>query len=100
MPASDIIRISSLIVMRLRQPHVEASCPQCQQRGKMVRGRTVKALVSVPLRSVQNAQYFFCRTETCPVVYYTAEAHSVYAVTQLRERVYQKEPNAPDVLIC
>lgn len=66
----------------------------------MVEGQTVKALVSDSLRAVKNEQYFFCRTQTCPVVYYTANGGSAYTVAQVRGRVYHKEPKEADVLMC
>jgi len=77
-----------------------AACPACHQRGKPVQGQTVKALLSVTLREVTNADYWFCRTPTCPVVYFSADGGQTFGTDQLRERVYQKEPQAADVFIC
>ena len=83
-----------------RTLHPDTPCPQCGQKGKPVQGQTVKALLSVSLRSVQNAQYCFCRTASCPVVYYSADGTAAFTTGELRERVYQKEPDAGDVLVC
>jgi hypothetical protein len=83
-----------------RQPRAPGSCPECGQKGKPVQGQTVKALLAVSLRAVQEAEYLFCRTQTCPIVYFTAEDAQTFRVSDVRERVYQKEPDAHSVLIC
>jgi hypothetical protein len=83
-----------------RDLQAAAVCPQCGQKGKAVQGQTVKSLLSVSLHSVQDAVYFFCRTLPCPVVYYSADGASIFTTSQLRERVYQKEPGADDVNVC
>jgi hypothetical protein len=59
----------------------------------------VKALLAVSLREVQDEEYLFCRTQTCPVVYFTPGGRS-FSLEQVRDRVYQKEPQAPDVYVC
>ena len=76
------------------------ACPECGKAGKAVQGQTVKALLSVRLRDVQNVQYLFCRTQTCPVVYFSEDGQQIFTVEQVREQVYQKEPEAEDVFIC
>ena len=75
-------------------------CPECGRIGKAVEEQTVKALLSVSLREVQEAQYLFCRTQTCAVVYFSADGEQAFTVEQVRERVYQKEPKADNVFIC
>lgn len=95
---SAVCELPSSTIQRKSYPGTV--CPECHQKGKAVQGQTVKALVSVSLRSVQDAQYYFCRTQSCPVVYYTADSKSTFTTSQLRERVYQKEPNADDVFVC
>jgi hypothetical protein len=82
------------------RPETESGCPVCGQKGKPVPGQTVKALVSASLRLVLDADYFFCRTQTCPVVYYSTDGASVFTTSEIRERVYQKEPGSGDVFIC
>jgi len=77
-----------------------ASCPDCGQAGKPVANQTVKAMLSVSLRSVQDGDYYFCHTATCPVVYFTPEGEPSFSTSQVRERVYQKEPRADDVWVC
>lgn len=63
-------------------------------------GQTVKAMLSVTLRQVQNVEWFFCRTPGCPVVYFASDGRQSFSVEQLRERVYQKEPEADEVFVC
>lgn len=65
-----------------------------------MQGQTVKSLLSVTLRQVRNAEYLFCRTPTCPVVYFSSDGAQTYTLEQVRERVYEKEPDANDVFVC
>jgi hypothetical protein len=85
----------------------EGACPGCGRRGRPVGLATVKTLVAISLRELVQTPYQFCNTPDCAVVYYaasvapSAEAPARGAITrdQLRERVFQKEPD-PDVLVC
>ena len=95
---SVVCELPSVTVQR--KSHPEAFCPECKQKGKVVQGQTVKALLSVSLRLIQDTEYYFCRTRSCPVVYYSADGKSTFTTLQLRERVYQKEPSADDVYVC
>jgi hypothetical protein len=83
-----------------RSPRVPNACPVCGETGKPVQGQTVKALLSVSLHAVQDVQYMFCQTQTCPVVYFSSDGEQTFSAQQVRERVYQKEPNVDGVLIC
>ena len=83
-----------------RPPREGNACPKCGQAGKPVQGQTINSLLSISLRQVQDAQYLFCRTQTCPVVYFSADGEQTFTVQEVRERVYQKEPEAEDVFIC
>lgn len=83
-----------------RPKRVTTACPVCGEKGKPVQGQTVKALLSVSLRQVQNVEYLFCRTQTCPVVYFSLDGTHTFTVAQVRERVYQKEPDTDDVFVC
>ena len=76
------------------------ACPLCDKIGKPVLGQTVKSLLSVSLRQVRDGQYLFCRTQTCPVVYFSADSEQAFMVEEVRDRVYQKEPEVEDVFIC
>ncbi len=61
---------------------------------------TVQAMLALSLRSLGAAEYLFCRTKTCPVVYFSKDGAETYGAAELRERVYQKEPEAEEVFVC
>jgi hypothetical protein len=80
---------------------VEGVCPQCKEKGKAVTGQTVKAVIAVSLRAIhEDTGYYFCRTQSCPVVYFSGDCEHTFTLDQVREQVYQKEPENPDVLMC
>lgn len=81
-------------------PPNNAMCATCRQAGARVEGQTVKAVLAVSLRAVHTAEYRFCRTARCPVVYFTVDGTQRFTTEQVREHVYQKEPDAPNVLVC
>ncbi len=83
-----------------RPPRAVNTCPKCGKIGRPVQGQTVKAMLSVSLREAEDLEYLFCRTQTCPVVYFSADGEQIFTVEHVRERVYQKEPEAQDVFIC
>ena len=74
--------------------------PRCGQKGKPVGQQLVKAMLAVSLRRVTSDEYFFCRTENCPVVYYSRDGSGIFAEDDLREVVYQKHPHDPETPIC
>jgi len=90
LPAQDVQRL----------PRAMNACPECREIGKLVQGQTVKAMLSVTLCRVQETKYLFCRTQNCPVVYFSVDDKQTFVVEEVRERVYQKEPKAQDVFIC
>lgn len=49
---------------------------------------------------MRDGDYRFCRTRTCPVVYFSLEGTQRFTTAQVRERVFQKEPDADDVFVC
>ena len=75
-------------------------CPDCGKKGKPVEGQTVKANLSVSLREFRDLEYYFCPTETCPVVYFSGDGNHFFNTKHILERVYQKEPQADNVLVC
>lgn len=81
------------------QALMRAACPRCRSVGKIVPTQTVKALAAISLRHIVSDPYYFCESPNCPVVYFTAAGAEIRAA-ELRERVYQKEPDADDVPIC
>ena len=93
--------VCDLPAQNFQRPHQDVNaCPECGRIGKPVQGQTIKALLSVSLRRVQDVNYLFCRTQTCPIVYFSTDGKQTFTVEQVRERVYQKEPEAQYVLIC
>jgi hypothetical protein len=93
--------VCELPAQGFRRPARSANvCPECARTAKPVQGQTVKALLSVSLRAVRDVDYLFCRTQTCPVVYFSSDGQQTFATGEIRERVYQKEPAAGDVPIC
>jgi hypothetical protein len=83
-----------------RSPRATHACPVCGEKGKSVQGQTVNALLLVSLRAVQDVEYLFCKTQTCPVVYFSSNGEQTFTIEQVRERVYQKEPDSDDVFVC
>lgn len=75
------------------------ACPACGKKGKKVDTQTVKAMLNVSLEAIRPAPYRFCRTESCPVVYFSADGQT-FNEADLRERVHQKHPDAEDVFVC
>jgi hypothetical protein len=57
-------------------------------------------MLAISLRAVRDANYLFCRTSNCPVVYFTADGTQTFTTGDVRERVYQKELDSDDVLVC
>jgi hypothetical protein len=76
------------------------TCPACGQRGKPVQGQTVKSLLAISLRAIQAGPYFFCRSRDCAVVYFSGNGQQPFTTADVRERVYQKEPDAAQVQVC
>ena len=83
-----------------RPMHTVNACPECGKIGKPVQEQTLRALLAVSLRDVQDLQYLFCRTQTCSVVYFSTNGQQTFVIDQVREKVYQKEPENEDVFIC
>jgi hypothetical protein len=93
--------VCDLPAQNFQRPAREVNaCPKCGQTGKPVEGQTVKSLLSVSLREIKEVQYLFCRTQSCPVVYYSSDGEQAFTVQEIREKVYQKEPEAEDVFVC
>ncbi|HBY95370.1 MAG: hypothetical protein M5U01_21250 [Ardenticatenaceae bacterium] len=75
-------------------------CPACGERGKPVEMQTVKAMLAVSLEALRPTDYRFCRTPTCPVVYFATDGEHTLVEAELRERVHQKAPEDDDVFVC
>lgn len=79
---------------------VVENCPHCRKKGKSVGLETVRAMLDVSLELVQATSYFFCATQTCPVVYFATNGQQVFTEADVREQVHQKAPLADDVFVC
>lgn len=45
-------------------------------------------MLAVSLRRLKSQRYRFCRTASCPVVYFAEDTDEFYAVDEVRERVF------------
>ena len=86
--------------LNTKKDKAKNTCPECGRSGKSVQGQTLKSLLSISLRHLGDTQYLFCRTQTCPVVYFSVDGEKTFTLEEVRERVYQKEPEAENVFIC
>jgi hypothetical protein len=80
--------------------HATNVCPANGRRGKLVQNQTIKALLGTSLRSFREVEHFYCSTEDCPVVYFTADGTQTFTIDELREKVYHKEKENPVVPVC
>jgi hypothetical protein len=78
----------------------QAVCPANGKKGKLVQNQTVKALLTSSLRVMRETEHYFCPDKNCAVVYYTADGKQTFTVHQVREAVYQKEPDNLEVAVC
>lgn len=76
------------------------TCPHCHKKGKSIGLETVQSMLSVSLELIQSSSYHFCATQTCPVVYFSAENQQVFTGADVRERVHQKAPLVDDIFVC
>jgi len=71
-------------------------CPTCGNHGKPVSPETLRALLQPSLQShVEDANYCFCASSTCPVVYFLPGTAQTFVREQLTVRVGVKETSAP-----
>src|SRR5450432_589397 len=75
-------------------------CPVSGTKGKLVDTATVKCLLNMSLTAVSGTLYYFCRDAHCPVVYFTSDGTQIFKLPEVRERVYQKEPDSDSVMVC
>ncbi len=72
------------------------NCPACEQVGRPVDRVTLEhLLLSLRVADIQCRQYYFCRTLTCNVVYYSEERSQSFLKTDLKVRVGLKETEDP-----
>lgn len=100
---SPAVRSSNMAVQLApaeHRPVMPETCPACGHKGKAVDGATIKAMLAVSLLAVRETPYLFCREADCPVAYFSADGTQTFMTDQLRERVFQKEPDSDDVFVC
>jgi CopZ-like zinc binding protein len=74
-----------------------AACPECGLPGKSVSARTLESLLKpgAAARIDASADYQFCRTPGCSIVYFNDGQPSSFLANEVRVRVGQKEPGPP-----
>ncbi len=74
-----------------------ALCPRCARAGRPVETQTLKALLcpDALARLQVETPYLFCATPSCPLVYFAANASSIYDKDEIEVRVGLKETEAP-----
>jgi hypothetical protein len=92
--------IESCCAPNLENPVETNHCPICNSKGKKVDSITLKAMLNISLLAVRDVPYFFCRTDNCAVVYFSGDGQQSFTKTQVREPVFQKEPQNEDVFVC
>jgi len=80
-------------------PREAIVCPTNGRIGKLVDIQIVKSMLDLPLTELHSGQYYFCKESDCPTVYYNADGQT-FTESNLRERVYQKNPADDTVKVC
>jgi hypothetical protein len=75
-------------------------CHACGNKGKKVDSITPKAMLNISLLALRDVPYFFCPTADCEVVYFSGDGEQSFTKVQVRELIFQKEPQNDDVLVC
>ena len=76
-----------------------AACAECGSKGAAVGLLTVKALLAEKaLRHLTTGAQYFCPDPRCSVVYFSPDGQ-VYTTSDVRVRVWQKQPSG-DRTIC
>jgi hypothetical protein len=79
---------------------VDDRCHRCGERGRRVPRETMESLLKLePLERLRDVPYFFDRTPSCDVVYFSNEARSYFQKDELAVRVGLKETESP-IAIC
>ncbi len=80
----------------------EASCcPRCAAKGRRVGSLTMSALLcsEAARRFAAGADFHFCKTRKCEVVYFDRQNGSLFTTDDLDTKVFQKSPD-PQRLVC
>ncbi|MFK5921999.1 MAG: mercuric transporter MerT family protein [Verrucomicrobiota bacterium] len=71
-------------------------CPKCGEPGKSVKEITLQSLLKGDEKErITALPYFFCKTPSCPVVYFNPSGVSIFEKNSLKVRVGIKENKAP-----
>lgn len=100
LPVDENGQLVEILEIKPTPTRSEKICPECRETGKPVDEATLKSMLSSSLRAIRKTQYFFCRTTACPVVYFSSDGEQAFTTEQVRERVYQKEPDVEGVFVC
>lgn len=77
-----------------------AVCRECGRKGRKVRRVTLEHIINRErLSELSDAQYYFCSTSTCGVVYFSNEAGQYFTKADVRVRVGIKEVDDP-IPVC
>jgi hypothetical protein len=90
----------STVTLSSQSSSAGETCHHCHKKGRSVGLETVKALLSVSSELIHATSYYFCDTQSCPVVYFAADGQQVFTEADVRERVHQKAPLVDDVFVC
>ena len=72
------------------------TCPKCGEKGKAVKPITLQSLLKDSEKTrILDAEYSFCTTTSCPVVYFDDAGSSIFEKDALTVRVGIKETVAP-----
>ena len=81
-------------------PATAMACPECGGRSKQVGIVTVKSLVRHLPFGMDSAQYYFCESPACDVVYFPSNAQApTFRRNELLVRVGLKEAHDP-ITLC
>jgi len=82
------------------QNKARAICGSCGNKGKKVERLIVEHIVKGEhQRAVTDAQYYFCETPSCDVVYFSNETEQYFTKEDVHMRVGLKETDGP-IQVC
>ena len=87
---------------KIPEPSVAANdqCQRCGEKGRRVLRETMESLLEpLALERMADGPYFFDRTPSCDVVYFSNEAQSVFLEDELSVRVGLKQTESP-IALC
>jgi hypothetical protein len=88
--------MSTLSTSLLRPFEADNSCPCCGASGRLVKRVTLESLLrSDALARLGAADYYFCPSERCDVVYFSERGEAIFPKADLKVRVGIKETDAP-----